>query len=968
MTNECDAPMRRIRIAAVLAVLLCATGVPAMGQTAEMGAVALTEGWATFGQVVPKGIAVGGLQVGDLQTQTDVKNRWPDKSIRFAIVSVLVPAAAAYPVTAGSASSGSFTPAASDASVTFTIAGASYTATLPAPGADDRWLDGPLAHEARSVVAPASPVNGAAHPFLRVNFDRRTYNDGTMRLDVSVENVLDKTGATTVTYDVTIRANGQTLFTKTAVQHYYLTRWRKVFAVGGTALSTPTPDLTPFNRSNALPPYLPLVTNVVSAPTGTNYEILKQGALNPNMPAHGGRPELAPFPDWTARYLVHRNATQRAFVLANGDLSGSWPIHVREAEGSVKPGVGAERYVSLDQRPTIWYDSRAQSNGSDYIKGSPLPIREYGSLTPGPGQSALIPDTAHQPSLAYVPYLLTGDRYYAEEMAFWGNYSMLRTYNGDGVRGANGILAYNEVRGYGWALRNIVDAAAYYPDASPMRAYLGQKLASNLQWLDDYANRQDPAANPFRVLWLNKRPEGSHYIGLWEQNYLAFALDRSVKQGFVGGVAHRDAIARLQLKLFTSDPAYARSDAAPYLVGVGTAATGGFNFYKSMGEIWTATRAQHRDFAGYYGPEARLNLMIGVEAGWAGAQGAYDYLWPFIAVEPFWSGVPDLGQRAGWALDFSAADTPSPPGLSLSDIRVSSITQTEATITWSTNVASSSQVDFGTTSAYGRSVSDPSTVTAHELRVSGLAASTTYRFRVTSRTAGDEVISPDQGFVTVSEPPPPPPPPPPPQGITVDSVVFSDGTGTRTTSAFSTSAPGAVLIALVAADGPLSNPQSATVTGGGLAWSLVRRANSQAGVAEIWTATAASQLSQATVRSTLRRTGYHQSLTVVAFAGAGGIGASARASARTGAPRLQLTTTAAGSLVFGVGHDWDRAVARTLGSGQTMVHQWVDTSVNDTFWVQRLTDPVAAAGTSVLVNVTAPVTDRWNLAAVEIRR
>jgi hypothetical protein len=133
---------------------------------------------------------------------------------------------------------------------------------------------------------------------------------------------------------------------------------------------------------------------------------------------------------------------------------------VREAESSAKPGVGAERLVSLDQRPTIWYDSRAQGAGLDYIKGSPMPIREYGSLTPGPGQSPLIPDTAHQPSLAYVPYLLTGDRYYAEEMAFWGNYSMLRTYPADGVRGANGILAYNEVRGYGWALRNIADAAA----------------------------------------------------------------------------------------------------------------------------------------------------------------------------------------------------------------------------------------------------------------------------------------------------------------------------------------------------------------------------------------------------------------------------------------------------------------------------------------------------------------------------
>ena len=79
--------------------------------------------------------------------------------------------------------------------------------------------------------------------------------------------------------------------------------------------------------------------------------------------------------------------------------------------------------MSLDQRPTVWFDVRAQGAGVDYIHGTPLPMREYQSTVPGPGQSPLIPDNAHQPSLAYVPYLLTGDRFYAEEMAFWANYS-----------------------------------------------------------------------------------------------------------------------------------------------------------------------------------------------------------------------------------------------------------------------------------------------------------------------------------------------------------------------------------------------------------------------------------------------------------------------------------------------------------------------------------------------------------------
>jgi hypothetical protein len=479
-----------------------------------------------------------------------------------------------------------------------------------------------------------------------------------MRLDVSVENVLDQRGATTITYDVAIRLGTQVVFSKAALQHYYLTRWRHVIERVVRPASTVTPDLTPFHRAHALPPYLPIVANTMDVPSGPGYDLLKSGALLADMPAHGGRPELAPYPDWTARYLVHRNPAQRAFVLANGDLSGSWPIHVREAADSSKHGIGPERYVSLDERPTLWYDSRAKESGYDHLHGTPLPIREYGSTTPAPGQSPLIPDNAHQPSLAYVPYLLTGDRYYAEEMAFWANYSMLRTYDGDGVRGAKGILAYNEVRGYGWALRNMVDAAAYYPDASPMRTYLAEKVDHNLKWLDDYANRQDPSANPFRILWLNKRPDGDQYIALWEQNYLAYAIDRASKQGFRGGLAHRDAIAKFQLALFTSDPAYPRGEGAPYVVGVGTPAPGRFVFHRTMGEIWNATKTQHRDFAGYYGPEARLNLMIGVEAGWPRAREAYDYLWPFVGTQPVMDGLPDLARRAGWAIDFDQKAVP----------------------------------------------------------------------------------------------------------------------------------------------------------------------------------------------------------------------------------------------------------------------------------------------------------------------
>src|SRR6185503_12665251 len=211
---------------AALAVL--ALGASALSaQTTPIATVGLTTGWATFGQAVPRGMAPSALKVGTLATQTDIKSRWADGSIKFALVTANVPASGSFPITAAAA---------------LTIGGVVYVATLPSTPSTDLWMSGPLAYEGRSVVTPAA---GTAHPFLRVNFDTRIYSDGKGRVDVSVENVLDKTGATTVTYDVSIVVNGLTVYTKAAVQHYYLTRWRKTFAIGGTALSQITPDFTP---------------------------------------------------------------------------------------------------------------------------------------------------------------------------------------------------------------------------------------------------------------------------------------------------------------------------------------------------------------------------------------------------------------------------------------------------------------------------------------------------------------------------------------------------------------------------------------------------------------------------------------------------------------------------------------------------------------------------------------------------
>ena len=80
----------------------------------------------------------------------------------------------------------------------------------------------------------------------------------------------------------------------------------------------------------------------------------------------------------------------------------------------------------------------------------------------------------------------------------------------------------------------------------------------------------------------------------------------------------------------------------------------------------------------------------------------------------------------------ASADTTAPV---ITDIQVSSITNSGATITWTTNESASSTVEYGTTPSFGSSTASSTMVTSHSVALTGLSGSTTYYFRVKSSDA-----------------------------------------------------------------------------------------------------------------------------------------------------------------------------------------------------------------------------------------
>jgi hypothetical protein len=123
----------------------------------------------------------------------------------------------------------------------------------------------------------------------------------------------------------------------------------------------------------------------------------------------------------------------------------------------------------------------------------------------------------------------------------------------------------------------------------------------------------------------------------------------------------------------------------------------------------------------------------------------------------------------------------------ISNVAVSSITNTTATITWTTDQPSSSLVNYGTTTGYGSaSTLDPTLVTSHSVTLTGLTLGTTYDFDAVSANAGAmSSTSSNSSFLTTSVVSSPP---------MITNVATTNLTSTSVTVTWTTDQPSSSLV------------------------------------------------------------------------------------------------------------------------------------------------------------------------------
>lgn len=318
-----------------------------------------------------------------------------------------------------------------------------------------------------------------------------------VKIESIVENVwIDKMQDQYYRLAIRTGADLQTTRFEQHLHHRALTRWRKVFWDG----SEPTlfnqdfnldyliesQVLPNFDRKYKVPPAI-IQADYNRAKAGGMGDINATGIVYPAMPAAGGRADLGLFTAWDVRYLYTFDPRLLEVVLDAGHVSGYAPIHFRE--NSAERFFDSEGTTSAFGRP-ISADARRRfvTHWLDFGPDAVVPIGIMSNF-PGRGMSRRIDnwyiDIAHQPELAYIPYLISGDWYFLEELQFWASRNLLEgTYTDCNYCRHDDWAFINEsnaeTRGLAWGLRSLGHAAFFSPDETPEKAYFTQKLENNI--------------------------------------------------------------------------------------------------------------------------------------------------------------------------------------------------------------------------------------------------------------------------------------------------------------------------------------------------------------------------------------------------------------------------------------------------------------------------------------------------------
>jgi hypothetical protein len=286
-------------------------------------------------------------------------------------------------------------------------------------------------------------------------------------------------------------------------------------------------------------------TTTAVSTSSSIYTAMGLAGVTPYMPTTGERNDIGPVTEPQAKFICTADQASLDLLRAQAEAAGTLPWHMRD-ETQTGP-FDFRKYPKAS-----WYWS--SNGGTPHVKTAATPI----SL-----------DSAHQPALAYVPYLLTGDPYHLEDLQFQANWNW-------GALPAAYRPSIAQARAFAWSLRTLAQATRVTPAATPSwllpQSYWTQQLATVR---DHFETEFVESIRPERALFRatanidasrnegTSAPEGT-WVDPWQDEFVATIIGWVVTMGFSEWRTAFDWIIGGTMGRTSAFSGWIRAHAAPY--------------------------------------------------------------------------------------------------------------------------------------------------------------------------------------------------------------------------------------------------------------------------------------------------------------------------------------------------------------------------------------------------------------------
>lgn len=626
---------------------------------------------------VPAANYLSSSTAGVSALRADVKNRWPDGSVKFAILSGRANLSAAVPklitISRAVADPGGTPVSIADLKATGITASIDYGAYGTVSWATTDW-DSPFQWKGGSTEAGAAwirnsvcsswlyrkPIGSDAH--LVGWLEVRCYASGAVEVVPWIENGYCKVaspGERSGTASFTL--GGSQRFTQSLT---LLNHTRSILASGTTYshwLGTDPQLSWKHDRAYAisskmLPNYGDALTssNSLLSSLTTSFTPLAEADWTNgahDMTASGGQLYVAPLPRWDVMYFLSGDIRAWRACQVNSMVTGRYGIHFRD-ENTNRP-------VQFLQKPNLAIPSGANTGivatGGGSSTGDVIAVASGG--TPPTY------DMEHHGTMGYGAYLATGRFYFLEEMQFLATANYLKMADNNGRNnlgsGSDGIFdmtgpSATIPRGAWWSVRSLACATSITPDDDPLRDDLVNSCNKNADW---WAARFTDSFNTLGIPWAgsgndwNSGLSGYQYAP-WQDHFghAAVGMLRDAQVVTGGSITNLDTFLTWRYKTVAGRLAGVGggsyfSWAANYDQSVGPTSGVDMNSPSHWYANWQAVNTRLISDVGEDYQGNALRGLSGADPGLMGKLGGY---WGYVHAYAWAVDFGASGAQAGW--------------------------------------------------------------------------------------------------------------------------------------------------------------------------------------------------------------------------------------------------------------------------------------------------------------------------------